>query len=573
MGQLIEGITAPEIFFELARLSLLSGKLEQAISTYEEIILQFPNESSKAMGKLGEIYYRYTKDLEKAIEAYTYSSRGSLYNYGQIIKEIRKNIDESQFHYLQGLGLAERGNYDDAIISYKKSVELHPKNPNTYYELGNAYSVVGMYDHAMESYKKAIEIAPEYAEAYIRLADVLGRKNNLWTVIHLGQFTNARESQRKIIEKKKANRDEEFYALCVEIENLYVKAKDLKVKYAEAYYGLGNISAVQEKNEAAIEYYVSSVLLDSKYADLYSSMKLGFEVYSRLGEIFSKSGVRDKAMEYYKKAIQLKPHIAISYNKLGYLLNAQGNYEEAIEQYHQAIKLAPNYAYAHNGSGDAFLGLEQYNKAIKSFQKAIEIDPNYADPYKGLGDVAREQEKYENALRYYKKAIDLDPKFKAAYYGLGMALFEQREYEKSILSYKEFLNIDPEYAPVYNRIAAAYWEIGQYDKSRENLEKAIKINPGFIIARMNLAKLMLITEEFEQASDLSKVMLKETNLPIESRINILFISSSSLIFQKRYPEAFGSIRELIRSYNEIFEEQENAEGWEDTKILFFKVNN
>ena len=59
-----------------------------------------------------------------------------------------------------------------AILSYKKSIEVKPKNERAYYNLCTTYLSMQEYENAENACRKAIEIDPEYADAYTNLGNV-----------------------------------------------------------------------------------------------------------------------------------------------------------------------------------------------------------------------------------------------------------------------------------------------------------------------------------------------------------------------------------------------------------------
>ena len=75
----------------------------------------------------------------------------------------------------------------------------------------------------------------------------------------------------------------------------------------------------------------------------------------------------DNAIEYYNKAIELKPDYVYAYNNRGNAKSDLGNFQEAIEDFNKAIELMPDYAKAYYGRGATNLELHNYIKAIKDF--------------------------------------------------------------------------------------------------------------------------------------------------------------------------------------------------------------
>ena len=59
-----------------------------------------------------------------------------------------------------GMSNAKINKYEDAIINYKKAIELSPDNATTFFHLGILYHDLNQYNEAIKSYKKAISINP-----------------------------------------------------------------------------------------------------------------------------------------------------------------------------------------------------------------------------------------------------------------------------------------------------------------------------------------------------------------------------------------------------------------------------
>ncbi len=83
------------------------------------------------------------------------------------------NLDpnNAEAHLLLGLTLTNLGDFDKAIQSCLKSVELKPSYSG-YYNLGVIYSNQGTYDKASEAYQKAIEQNPKSYQAWHQLGKV-----------------------------------------------------------------------------------------------------------------------------------------------------------------------------------------------------------------------------------------------------------------------------------------------------------------------------------------------------------------------------------------------------------------
>ncbi|KHE91462.1 MAG: hypothetical protein SCABRO_02783 [Candidatus Scalindua brodae] len=66
--------------------------------------------------------------------------------------------------------------YDNAIVSFRKAIELNPDDEAAHYNLGIVYSKKRMYDEAILEYKKVIESNPNLPDVHYNLGVVYREK-------------------------------------------------------------------------------------------------------------------------------------------------------------------------------------------------------------------------------------------------------------------------------------------------------------------------------------------------------------------------------------------------------------
>ena len=107
------------------------------------------------------------------------------------------------------------------------------------------------------------------------------------------------------------------------------------------------------------------------------------EIWNELGNLYFSTGVHDKAVHAYLKAIELDPECAQSYGNLATIYTRQGHYAEAIPLYQKAVELLSNpddKALLWTCMGDAYRQIDDQDNAIASYMKAGELDPEAAAP-------------------------------------------------------------------------------------------------------------------------------------------------------------------------------------------------
>lgn len=164
-----------------------------------------------------------------------------------------------------------------------------------------------------------------------------------------------------------------------------------------------------------------------------------------LGIAFQKKGNITKAIEYYNKAIAIKPDFLRARNSLGNALVKLGKYEDAINHYRYALTLKKNNADGHFNLGFALMNLGRNNEAIEHYKKAIEMNRKHGDSYYNLGIMLSRQQKYKQALKCFAKVVEINPKDAEAYNNMGNCLIRLGKIDEAIKSYKMALLINPDY--------------------------------------------------------------------------------------------------------------------------------
>lgn len=76
------------------------------------------------------------------------------------------NFAEAEAHNTRGIVYCEKGEYDKAITTFKKAIDLKPDYANAHYNQGLAYLKKGEVDKAQSASYRAIQCKGNYAEAY-----------------------------------------------------------------------------------------------------------------------------------------------------------------------------------------------------------------------------------------------------------------------------------------------------------------------------------------------------------------------------------------------------------------------
>ena len=305
-----------------------------------------------------------------------------------------------------GVILSEEKNYTDAILRFKKSIEMNKNFADGYYNLATLLLKINLNDEAIENFKKAINLKPDYFEAYYNLANIYSRNSN---------FPEA----------------EKYYKIC-----LNIRPDSLEV--------LNNIGINLKKEGKFFE----SIEIFNKLLNL---DKFYYLAYINLGMVYSDISNFEEAIKYINKAIKIKPDYFEGYEKLGFVYFSSKKYSQAIFFYEQAIKLNNDYCDALTGLGNVYSELCNYDESILLHKKAIYINKNFYKAYLNLAKTYLKSKKnYSDAVSVLKKVISLKKDYAEAFNLLAICNIIIGEPFLAANYFEESLKIDPDTIDLYS---------------------------------------------------------------------------------------------------------------------------
>jgi tetratricopeptide (TPR) repeat protein len=281
-------------------------------------------------------------------------------------------------HVMIANALARRGHVDEAILHYRKALEIDGNDAAGHNGLALALVRKGQYDEAMAHFRKALQLKPDYAEVYFNLG------NYYW-------------ARHEDIDKADSAR---------------AKAATADAREGEA--------PLESATDRAIENYQNALRINADYAEAHGS----------LGLVLAARGRLDQAIEHYEKALQLKPNLAETHNGLGVLLASKGQHKEALVHFRKAIEIKWDYPEAHFNFANSLAACGEWQEAIYNYQNAMALKPDWAEACNGLGAALAKQGKHDEAIQRFRQALKLNPKYAEARKNLEAAESALRDKKK-----------------------------------------------------------------------------------------------------------------------------------------------
>lgn len=133
------------------------------------------------------------------------------------------------------------------------------------------------------------------------------------------------------------------------------------------------------------------------------------ESYFQEGLALEESGAPiEKAIEAYRKAVDLNPGAAGALVNLGTIYYRQRKYEEAESHYQRAIEVDSNYPLAHYNLGNLYDEQGDFTRAEQHYATALQLNPSYADAHFNLALLSERRNDFLKAVRHWKCYLKLD---------------------------------------------------------------------------------------------------------------------------------------------------------------------
>ena len=387
---------------------------------------------------------------------------------------------------------------DKAIDIYTKALDINPKNPMAYFNIGSAYQIKQNHQKACEYLRKAVELDEDeiflsalamsevklgdYSSAlehYKHLAILCPSKENYkYNIVTcyeaLGEYKTAISMLEEIVYV-----NPKFILPAQKLASLYIKTQQLN-KAKDIY------DKILLKNKVTAETFHQYAVLSSSLCDTATAEKMLKKVikmnpefakaHKDLGIIYLNKRLFDYAEEEFKMAMELDPNdFEIIFEYGNYLYSTSRNIDAEI-YYNKALELDSSNVLALTFQALNYMVMNKIDKAYEYIQKAIEVEPNHEYVQFCMGRILFAKGDYDEAKRYLIHAVEQNPDVETQN-ALAMTYYELKEYQNALNIFKNIHTKSPKSVPVMMSIAKCYENLGENDNALEFLDKVTDVFP------------------------------------------------------------------------------------------------
>jgi protein O-mannosyl-transferase len=211
-------------------------------------------------------------------------------------RTIACTTDNDTAEYCLGNTLRQKGREDEAILHYRKALEIYPAYASAHYNLGNTLLQEGRLEDAIRQFQSTLQLTPDSAAAHLNLGIALFQEGRV---------------------------DESIPH--------FQRAAEITPGDDKAHNDLGNALMEKGRLDEAISHFQNALQIKPDSAPAHLNLGLA---------LFRKGRV-DDAISYFRKALELTPAYPAAHCNLGDALLQKGEAAGAVSHYQKALQLEP----------------------------------------------------------------------------------------------------------------------------------------------------------------------------------------------------------------------------------------
>jgi tetratricopeptide (TPR) repeat protein len=516
-----------------------------------------PAQSSPRKFDRGAAYYHYAV-------AHMYEEQVTVYGRSELankaIEEYRLAIEADPSSEFLTSGLAElyvkTGRIRDAVMEAQDIIKRDPNNLEAHKLLGRIYlrslgdmpggnGSDNVLKLAIEQYEQIVKIEPNSVDNHLLLGRLYRLNNDL----------QKSENELKTAVKLDPNSEEAVTTLAILYTDEGDTAHALQVlssvpdasRSAKLYSALGSTYEQRKEYKKAIDAFKKAIQLDRDNLDAIRG----------LAENLMNDGQTDAALEQYKVIADANPEDAQTYLRIGEIYRRQGKYDEALESLKKADTMVPDSLEVPYNMAAVYQAQGRYEEALKLLQdlvkKTEKPDTSYSQADRNnrsifverLGLVYRDQENYPAAVETFRKMLTLgDENAKRGYQDIIDTYRESKQWVQATAAAREAVQKLPNDREVRMVLDAQLADTGEADKALADVRSLLNGKPEDREIYITLAQMNTRLKRWTDAEEaLNKAESLSTTA--EDKEYVYFLRGSTYEREKKYDEAETEFKKVL----------------------------
>jgi tetratricopeptide (TPR) repeat protein len=396
-------------------------------------------------------------EKNKSVKASILVEYGRAYGVEHLVQEgiqifeaiLAEDETQAMTWYNLGNSYSALGNHNQAVVCFKRSIDLQSSFPGAHVNLGIAYFHLSQHELELSCYDKALRINPDHPQALVCKGTTLS--------IVYDKHAEAVDLYEQVLANASG-----FCRVWPRIWYNLGYACTLAGQYKRAYEALVHFRKVVPTFPVdGLLAHVLSALWRQEPENYAAEAAESFTRYIatkpddhrahlELGDIFCWLQEYDRALEAYPVPDLNSETNAVLLDHYGHCLSTSGRQEESLPYFARAAEIDPEYRHCY---AREFLSLHRYAEALSNLIKVPRDHQDDPGHLCDLGICYANLDEEPCALVAFNQAIDRDEEYGDAWYYLGLICTNRHEYRFALAALAYAGQLDGELASRASQVA------------------------------------------------------------------------------------------------------------------------
>ena len=228
------------------------------------------------------------------------------------------------------------------------------------------------------------------------------------------------------------------------------------------------------------------LLDESRWEQKRHSMPFHPTANQNLGNIYESRGEFRKALECYRRVLQVLPDDCVAHDNVACALSAVGDFRRASEHFRQALQIDPQFALGYSHWGVSLMRQNRAAEAIEKLNRALELWPQFPEARLHMGEAELMRGNAAAATEHFRLAVRHSPEYALAHFNLGTVLMNSQQFEEASDCFRRAVEIDDKFSEAFNNLGIVLFQQGKLEESAAHFRRAILLDAGYEHAKKNL---------------------------------------------------------------------------------------
>ena len=389
-------------------------------------------------------------------------------------QQLQRNPEYADLHQRLGLLHLAAKDTERATESFSEALGIHPGYRAAYYGLRLAQIWEGRLDAAAEPSAPAGEASPSARAA-----------EELWAVIDAAYREHAADRDPVPVLGQLPEPVRQHYRAA------FALARGTAQDAAAALTACSEASATSAELLRAWKLLPADASRVEAAQALFGQLlwtPLASELYSFLGRIYARNGMRAEALDAFGRAYLVWPQASAYARHRAEIAIAFGEEGHALKLLQAAVDADPEDTQARIALGFEYAAQGFTTEARDQFEAAAEREPNYADVRYNLALLYVAAGRDPAALEQFRAALGINPTYLPARHSMASLLCRLGRHEEGLREYERILRLGFQSADMLVQMGKAALDLGRSDEALQYLERAGFLNPDYPLGHYYLGR-------------------------------------------------------------------------------------